>query len=331
MTPLPLGTRIEHRLTPTAADSAAAFGNPGVTVVSTPSLIAFLEQTCHLLLEPYYEADERTVGIRVEVDHRAAAQTGQELLLSAELVAQEGRRLTFEVAAHQGGTLIMQGRHGRYLVDLARFGATGGQAADADPPQLEFWFDFNSPWCYLAAERIGDLARRHGAALQWRPVHLANLNTKIGGRRPFEENSAFVAWYSQDLQDWARLGGLTLQYHPDYPLRPSRALRLALYAAEEGKAETLVRRVMRAYWAEGVDVSDYAELRRLAEAAGLSATLAEEVAAGPAYKARLSENLETAVQAGIFGLPSVLLDGKIYFGNDRLELLERDLEARAAG
>ena len=79
-----------------AGDTAAAFGNEGVEAVATPALIGFIEQTCHLLLEPYYEPGERTVGIRIEVDHLAPARVGQAVTLSAELLAVEGRRLVCE-------------------------------------------------------------------------------------------------------------------------------------------------------------------------------------------------------------------------------------------
>ena len=70
---------------------------------------------------------------------------------------------------------------------------------------LTFWFDVHSPWCYLAAHRVGDIARKHGHELLWRPLHLPKLQERIGGRKPLEENAAFVAWYQQDAQDWAAL------------------------------------------------------------------------------------------------------------------------------
>ncbi|MDH3475996.1 MAG: DsbA family protein [Rhodospirillales bacterium] len=328
--PLP-GTRFEHEVTPSAGDTAAAFGNEGVEVVATPALIGFIEQTCHLLLEPYYEPGERTVGVRVEVDHLAPARIGQAVTLSAELLTVEGRRLVFAVEVMQAGRRIMQGRHTRAAVRLERF-ATGPDAApekkaEARPaaPKLDFWFDVTSPWCYLAAERIGDIARRHRAALAWRPVHLARLNKRIGGRRPLEENAAFVKWYQQDLLDWAELQGLKADYHPDFPLRPARALRACLYAADEGRAEAFVRRLLRAYWSEAADISDLEVLESLAEDAGLSGARAVEAATDGHRKARLEANLEEAVKTGLFGLPSVVAGGKIFFGNDHLDLLERHL------
>ena len=319
------GSRYTHIVTPPPSDSAAAYGNTGVNVVSTPALIGHLEQACHLLLAPAYEADERTVGTRVAVDHKAPAQVGEEVELTATLRAQEGPRYTFEVEVRQDGRLIMAGEHGRHLIRASQFAAPGEETTQARPASAEpliFWFDFHSPWCYLAAERIGDLARRQGRELIWRPVHLANLNQRINGRRPLEENPAFVAWYKQDLQDWAAAAGLTVTYHPDYPLRPSRALRLALYAQEEGRAEAFVRAVMRAYWQDSLDISDLTVLEGLAAEAGLSPEIAVRMTGEARYKEALNANLSAAADAGIFGLPSVMADGKIFFGNDRLEMLE---------
>ncbi|MFI5019422.1 MAG: DsbA family protein, partial [Dongiales bacterium] len=75
--------------------------------------------------------------------------------------------------------------------------------------ELEFWYDFHSPWAYLAATQIETLAARHGLTVTWRPLHLPRLIEDIDGRRPMEENSAFLAWYTQDLQDWAELYGVS--------------------------------------------------------------------------------------------------------------------------
>jgi 2-hydroxychromene-2-carboxylate isomerase len=190
---------------------------------------------------------------------------------------------------------------------------------------ITFWFDFHSPWCYLAATRIGALAARHDAALRWRPLQLARLIEAIGGRRSLEENPAFVRWYKQDLQDWAAVYGLKVSYHPDFPLRPSRALRIALYGTEHGSAEALVLRVMRAYWSEAADISDLDILRKLTGEVGLDPAGAAEAALSRTYSLQLEANTREAMEMGIFGVPAFVLDGKIFFGNDRLPLLDRAL------
>lgn len=331
MRPVPIGARATHRVLPTPADTAAAIGNPGVHAVSTPALIGFLEDASHLAIQPYYDQREVSVGTKVEVEHLAPAHLGLPIEACAEVIGARGRRIDFRVEARQEGRLVMAGRHQRAVVDLARFlGAAQAKAATVERPRIDFWFDFHSPWCYLASTRIGDIARRHGADLRWRPVHLANLIDRIGGRRPLEGSPAFVRWYEQDLRDQAALLGLPLKPHPGYPLRPSRALRVALWAAEQGKAEAFVRPLMRAYWSEAADLADLATLARYAAAAGLEPSMVGDAATGARTKRALEANLEEAVAAGLFGLPTAVLDGKLFWGNDHLDLLEIWLRRRAA-
>jgi 2-hydroxychromene-2-carboxylate isomerase len=195
---------------------------------------------------------------------------------------------------------------------------------------LTFWFDVHSPWCYLASIRIQSLASKHGHCLKWRPLHLPRLIAAIDGRRPLEENPAFVTWYMIDLQDWAREYGLKVRYHPNYPLRNSRALRLCLYAADEGCAQELVPRVMRAYWSEGADITDLDLLARLAKETGLDATKAREAALSESMKKRIEANTKEAIGRGVFGVPTIDIGDKLYFGNDRLDMLDRHLAARRA-
>ena len=188
---------------------------------------------------------------------------------------------------------------------------------------LEFWYDFHSPWAYLAATQIEALAARHGLAAAWRPLHLPRLIEAIDGRRPLEENSAFLAWYKQDLQDWAELYGLSLRYHPAYPLRPARALRASLRAAELGQAPAFALAVFRAYWSESRDISDLGTLGEIAIACGLDSASIRAAATDKAYGERLEANTREAIERGIFGVPSVICRGKLFFGNDRLALLDR--------
>jgi 2-hydroxychromene-2-carboxylate isomerase len=194
---------------------------------------------------------------------------------------------------------------------------------------LTFWFDVHSPWCYLASTRIQDLAGKHGLQLLWRPLHLPRLIEAIDGRRPLEENAAFVAWYLTDLQDWAKRYGLMVKYHPNYPLRNSRALRVCLHAADEGVAHRFVPRLLRAYWSEEADITGLDLFARLAEEAGLNAGQARAAAVSEIMKKRVEENTREAIERGVFGVPTVATAEKLYFGNDRLEMLDHHLANRA--
>lgn len=324
----PPGARHTLRILPTRAHTAAAAGNTGVAVVATTQLILFFEEASHFAVMDCYEPGEVTVGTKVDVEHLAPALIGLPVLVTAEFLSMQGRRLDFACAATQDGKPVMTGRHQRAVVSLSRFLGNAPATAERVRPRLDFWFDFHSPWCYLASSRIGDIARRHGADLHWRPVHLPKLMDAVDGRRPLEANPAFLRWYRQDLVDQAALLGLPLKPHPNYPLRPARAQRLALHAAEQGKAEALVVPLIRAYWSESADIDDVATLQRFAAAAGLDPAALPAIVADERLKAGLDANLQEAVGAGLFGLPAVLLDGKLFFGNDHLDLLEHHLRRR---
>lgn len=192
---------------------------------------------------------------------------------------------------------------------------------------LTFWFDVHSPWCYFAAHRIGGIARRHGQELLWRPLHLPRLLDAIGGRKPLEGIPAFVDWFKQDIRDWADLHGLPLHYHPDYPLRNSRALRACLHAADQGKGEAFVQRVMRGYWAEAGDIASLDQLAAWGSECGLPGDAIRDAAQSGWMKQRIEANTEEAIGRGLFGVPTIDTGAKLYFGNDRLDLLGRHLRA----
>ena len=185
-----------------------------------------------------------------------------------------------------------------------------------------FWFDVHSPWAYLAAHRIGDLARKHEAELSWRPLHLPRLLDRIGGVKPLEASPARVAWFRQDIRDWAEMQGLALRPHPNYPLRNSRALRACLLAADRGRAEAFVTRVLRGYWAEQADITDLGVLAGWAAEAGLDPREVTVAATSESFKDRLEANTEEAIARGLFGVPTVDTGARLYFGNDRLDLLD---------
>lgn len=190
---------------------------------------------------------------------------------------------------------------------------------------LTFWFDVHSPWVYLASFRVGDIARRHGLPLRWRPLHLPRLLDEIGGHKPLEASPQRVAWFRQDIADHAELLGVPLRYHPHYPLRNSRALRACLLADDEGRAEAFVRRVLSGYWAEEADISDLDQLARWGSEAGLDPEQVKAAAQSEVFKQRLEDNTAEAIARGVFGVPTVDTGTRLYFGFDRLDLLDNHI------
>ena len=201
-------------------------------------------------------------------------------------------------------------------------------AATRDRPPVTFFFDVHSPWSYLASVLIGPLARRHGVPIHWRPIHLANLMDRIGGMRPLDQNPARVAWYRQDLADRMAQHGVDYDPHPDYPLRPSRALRACVYAAEQGCADAFVQTVMRGYWSEKRDISNLAVLQAMADEIGLRPRSVADIVADERYKTAVVANTDDAIARGVFGVPSFILEGKLFFGSDRMDRLDAALGRR---
>lgn len=332
MRPAYPGLRADYVTTPGIDATAEAIGNGGVRAVSTPHIISLLEEASHRAIRDLFDEGEASVGTRVDIAHVAPAFPGKEIVCTGTLVAIEGRRLQFDVLAMQGGKKIMSGRHERALIRLDRFQAASPEAAAAKVhAPIEFFFDYHSPWCYLAAERIGAVAERHRRSVAWKPMHLANLIERIDGRRPLDANPAFVRWFKQDMQDWASLLNVSLRYHPQFPLRPSRALRASAYADTEGRANEFVRATMRAYWSEGRDISDLAVLASIAETVGLNPQEVIRSCSSDAFKDEVESNTNEAIRRGAFGAPTFFVDDRMFWGNDRMEMMEYYLDGRLLG
>ncbi len=306
---------------PDAGDTAAAVGNDGVDVVATVTLILWIEGVCGDLLRPVLEDGEASVGVRVAVDHTGPARTTRPVTVEARVAAVKGRRVTFAVAARQDGREVMTGEHHRSVVSLDRF-LEGAQPTPASGERVSFWFDVISPWSYLASLTLGRLAQRRGVGVDWRPLHLANLMTAVDGMKPLEQNPRRRAWYLQDIEDRMVAAGLPYHPHAGQPMRPSRALRCMAHAADCGLAEPFVTQVMRGYWAEGADITDTDVLQGMADRVDLGPRSMADVAVDPRYKDVIAANTRDAAEAGLFGVPAFIFRDKLYFGSDRMDMLE---------
>ncbi|NLD72404.1 MAG: thioesterase family protein [Chloroflexi bacterium] len=127
MEPLSLGLTARRSLTVAEEHTAVRWGSGAVQVLSTPQMIALMEGAAVDAVEPLLPAGQQTVGSRLEIEHLAPSAVGAHVTAQAELIAIEGRRLTFRVSAEDGAGLIGRGTHERFVVDVARFMAGAAQ------------------------------------------------------------------------------------------------------------------------------------------------------------------------------------------------------------
>lgn len=176
---------------------------------------------------------------------------------------------------------------------------------------VEWYFDFISPFAYLQHFRLGEFPRER---LVYRPVLLAGMLGHWGQKGPAEIPAKrlftyrFVRWYAERL-------GQPLHFPPGHPFNPLRALRLSL--ALDNRPEA-VERIFAYLWRDGQDLADDAAFTALGQGLGLADPLAA-IAAEP-LKQRLRENTEAAIAAGVFGVPTLHIDGQLFFGNDATDM-----------
>ncbi len=193
---------------------------------------------------------------------------------------------------------------------------------------LEFYFDFSSPYGYLAAERIDELAAKYGRKVKWRPV-LLGVIFKATGAAPLTTVPLKGAYSKLDFARSARFMGIPYKPPSRFPL-PTQVAARAYYWLHDrdcALARSFARAVYRALFVDDRDISDAGVVLDIAVDVGADRMALAEAVESPEIKDRLKTEVAAALEKGVFGSPFILCDGEPFMGADRLP----QLEARLAG
>jgi len=194
---------------------------------------------------------------------------------------------------------------------------------------VDYYGSLNSPWTYLGAARIEALGARHGATLKFWPVDFGLIFSASGGLPLPRRSPQRQAYRMMELKRWREATGLPLTLEPRCFPFPEAKLAEAVIALREthgdAPAVALAHRILRALWAEDRDpVADFAALAAECGQDGV-ALLAK--AADPRWAAMRQSDSEAALARGVFGAPSFVIGEEIFWGQDRLDFVERRLAA----
>lgn len=192
------------------------------------------------------------------------------------------------------------------------------------PHTLDLYWDFSSPFAYLGCSQADALAKRTGATLRWRPMLLGAVFKAIG-----TPDAPILTWsdakrmyFFRDLTRWADYWGVPFSFPAKFPVNSIKALR-AYLALPEARRPAFRDAAFRAYWAEGRDIGDEKVVADLI-GEGSAAVIAR--CATPEIKDALFAATKVAVDAGVFGAPTWIVDEKdLFWGQDRIDLVERAL------
>ena len=193
---------------------------------------------------------------------------------------------------------------------------------------LEFYFDFSSPYGYLASEKIDELAAKYGRKVKWRPV-LLGVIFKATGAAPLTTVPLKGDYSKMDFERSAHFMGIPYNPPTRFPL-PTQVAARAYYWLHERDctmARAFAHAAYRALFVEDRDISSLDVVLDLAASIGADRTALAEGVESPEIKDRLKEEVAAALTKGVFGSPLIFCDGEPFFGADRLP----QLEARLAG
>lgn len=194
-------------------------------------------------------------------------------------------------------------------------------------PTVEFFWDVASPYTYLASTQMKDLAARTGATVEYRPFLLGGVFKATGNSMPATVQ-ARAMYMGRDLMRWKARYGVPMKMpvaEVAFPINSVKAMRVACALTEPGQGEAFCHAVMDAYWGQGKNVSEVEVLSEVIAGLGLDPAATLEAATTQPVKDALRANSDDAVAKGAFGAPTFVVDGQLYFGNDRLHFVEAAL------
>ena len=187
--------------------------------------------------------------------------------------------------------------------------------------QIQFWFDFASPYAYVASERIETLARSHGATVDWCPLLLGVvLKRKSADGSPFQRaTEAEHRYRRRDIERLCIRNGLPLVWPTGFPRGSLLAMRTAYVARGQGWGREFANQVFRANFVHDRDIAKTEVVADLIEACKRPSGSVLELAQSEGNKKAFLDHVEQAIARGIFGVPTVVVGDELFWGNDKLE------------
>ena len=189
---------------------------------------------------------------------------------------------------------------------------------------IDFYFDFSSPYGYFASSRIDEIAARHGRTVHWRPILLGAI-FKITGQQPLPTIPLKGSYAKHDLVRSARLLGVPFKLPSKFPIAGQAPSRAYYWIADRDAAlaRTAAQALYRAYFAEDRDISNPEVTANVAGKLGVSRDELLQAVNDAAVKERLRNEVDAAIERGVFGSPYIVIDGEPFWGADRLDQAEK--------
>lgn len=197
------------------------------------------------------------------------------------------------------------------------------------PRQIDYYFTLLSPWTYLGHAAFMEMAERHGCSVTYRPTPLRSVFDETGGLPLPKRHPVRQRYRILELQRWREKRALPLTIYPThFPFDVSLADRTVLaIVAAGGDPGRFVGDVLAGVWARDEDLSQPGLVAQVAGRAGFDGNSLLVSAGSEAIVERYAATINLAIEAGVFGAPSYVLDGEVFWGQDRLELLSDALDS----
>jgi carboxymethylenebutenolidase len=194
---------------------------------------------------------------------------------------------------------------------------------------VDYYASLNSPWTHLGAARIEAMCAQHGASLRIWPVDFGTIFAGSGGLPLPKRSPQRQAYRMQELARWRDFTGIPINLQPKhFPTSEALSSSCCIALREtvgDAPAIRLAHRVLKAVWEEELNPADEAVLARLIGECGLDAAQVMALGAEPRWAERKAADTQAALARDVFGAPSYVIGEEIFWGQDRLDFVQRRL------
>ena len=185
---------------------------------------------------------------------------------------------------------------------------------------FEFYFDFASPYSFLAHKQIGKIEKENSIKMKYMPIFLGDL-LNLAGIKANIDIPIKAKYMIKDCKLWAEKYNITFKFNNYFPIKTLNLMRCTLVAEKKDFAQIFITKIFDAIWKDGINLNDNTIVEKLLQNLDLNPKTFLMEAIEPKIKDELKKRTDDAYQKGIFGAPSFIINNKVFWGQDRLEFV----------